>query len=209
MEGLRGIAVPNGPGPPGGGTGSPAQAAVRAYGGPAVEGKPETAQAHQLGGQGVLPRRRSSPMEGLQGMTVHNGPGAPSGGTGSPAQVAVGAWLRGTLAPIGAGPPARRTGSPAHPGGRCLWRTAGDCSSQRPGPTSSRGRGSGLGGGRCLWRERGRRQVPNGPGPLARGTGSPAQAAVGAYGGHAGDGSSQQPGPTSSGDEESCPGGGR
>ena len=116
------------------GTGSPALAAVRAYGGPAVEGKPETAQAHQLGGQGVLPRRPSSPMEGLQGMTVHNGPGAPSGGTGSPAHVAVGAWLRGTLAPIGAGPPARRTGSPAQVAVAVYGGLHGTAVPKDPGP---------------------------------------------------------------------------
>ena len=46
-------------------------------------------------------------------------------------------------------------------------------------------------------------------GPPAGGTGSPAKAAVGAYGGPAGDGSSQWPGPTSCGDGESCQGGGR
>ena len=50
-----------------------------------------TARAHQLGGRGILPRRRSVPMEGLRGTVVPNGPGPPAGGTGSPAQVAVGA----------------------------------------------------------------------------------------------------------------------
>ena len=39
--------------------------------------------------------------------------------------------------------------------------------------------------------------VPNGPVPRAGATGSPAEAAVGAYGGSAGDGGSPRPGPTS------------
>ena len=53
-----------------------------------------------------------------------------------------------------------------------------------------------------LWRM----AVPNGPGPPARGTGGPAQTAVGAYGLLVGDGMPQKPGPTIWGDEESCPG---
>ena len=53
---------------------------------------PTTAQAHQLGRQGVLLRQRSVPMEGLRGTVVPSGPGPPAGGTGSPAQVVVGAY---------------------------------------------------------------------------------------------------------------------
>ena len=41
------------------------------------------ARAHQLGGQGVVPRGRSVPMEGLRGTTVPNGPGPPAGGLSS------------------------------------------------------------------------------------------------------------------------------
>ena len=160
---------------------------------------------------GVVCRRRSVPMEGLRGTAVPNGPGPPAGVTGSPAQVAVGAY----------------------------GRPVGKDSSQRPGPTSWGDGESYLGGGRCLWRASEgwqfptarahqwgrwgvlprRRSVPmeglrgtafpNGLGPPAEGMGSPAQAAVGAYGGPAGHGSSQRPGPTSLGDGESCPGGGR
>ena len=47
--------------------------------------------------------------------------------------------------------------------------------------------------------------VPNGPGPLGGGTRNRAKTAVGAYGVHAGDGSSQRPGPTNMGDAESFP----
>ena len=51
--------------------------------------------------------------------------------------------------------------------------------------------------------------VPNSLGPPARRTGSPAWTAVGAYGVPLGDGRSKRAGPTSWGDKESCPGGGR
>ena len=82
--------------------------AVGAYGGPAGDGSSQTARAHQLGGRGVLPRRRSVPIEGLQGTAAPIGAGPPTRGTGSPAQAAVGAY-----------------GGPAE-----------DSSSQRPGPTN-------------------------------------------------------------------------
>ena len=48
---------------------------------------------------------------------------------------------------------------------------------------------------------------PMGADPRAGGTGSPTEAAVGALGVHAGDGSLKRPGPTSWGDGEACPGG--
>ena len=51
--------------------------------------------------------------------------------------------------------------------------------------------------------------VPSGPCPPAGGTGSPAQVAVGAYGGPVGDGSCQRPGPISWGHGECYPCGGR
>ena len=110
----------------------------------------KTARAHQLGGRGVLPRRRSVPMERLRGMV---------------------------------GP---KTAQAHQLGGQ------GDLPRQRSVPME-RLRGT---------------VVPSGPGPPVGGTGSPAQAAVGAYGGPEGDGSSQRPRPTSWGDGESCPGGG-
>ena len=114
LEGLRGMALPNSLGPAAGGTGSPAQVAFAAYGGPTGHGSSQqcgptsqedgescpcvgrylwracegwqfpTARAHQLGGRGVLPRRRSVPMEGLRGAAFPNGPGPPARGTGSP-----------------------------------------------------------------------------------------------------------------------------
>ena len=119
-------------------------------------------------------------MERLRGTVAHIGPGPPIGGMGG-SQAAVGAH-----------------GGPA-----------GHGTSQRPGPTSWGDGESYPRGVRCLWRACRGRHVPNGPGPPAGGTGSPAQVAVGAYGGRAGDGSSQRPGPTSWGDRESCQGGGR
>ena len=108
MEGLRGTALPNGPGPPPRRTRSCTQAAVGAYGGFAGYGSSQTACAHHLGRRGVLPKRRSAPMEGLQRTLVSNGPGPPARGTGSPTRVAVGAY-----------------------GG-----SAGEGCCQRPGPTS-------------------------------------------------------------------------
>ena len=61
-----GMAVPNGPNPAAGGTGSPRHAAVGTYGRPAGDGSSQTAQGHQIGGQEVLPTWRPMPMEGLQ-----------------------------------------------------------------------------------------------------------------------------------------------
>ena len=51
--------------------------------------------------------------------------------------------------------------------------------------------------------------TPNGPGRPPWGMGSPAHAAVGAYGAPDGDGCPPRRGPTGCGDGESCPGGGR
>ena len=197
--------VPNGPGPQARETGSPTQAEVRAYGGPAGDAsfqrpKPKgwgdgescqigcwclrmacgggqfpTARAHKPQRPAVLPRRPSVPRERLRGMAAPNGPGLQAGGTGSPAKVAAGAY-----------------GVPV-----------GDSRSQRTGPTSW-GRGvlprwrsvpmEGLHG----------TPVPNGPGPLGGGTGNRAKTAVGAYGGPAGNGGFQRPGPTTSEDGEFC-----
>ena len=125
-------------GPQAKGTGSPAHTAVGAYGVLVGDGRPQwpgptsrrdqescpsggpclccacggrqipTARAHQLGGRGVLPRRRWVPMEPLRGMAVPNGPGPPPWGMRSPSQAAVGAY-----------------GGPV-----------GDGSSQQPGATS-------------------------------------------------------------------------
>ena len=197
MEGLRGTAVPHGPGPPADGTGSLAQAAFDAYGGPTGDGSSQLpgptiwgdgescpgngrrlwracggrqfpmAQAHHLGGRKAVPRWWSVPMEGLWGTAVPNGPGPPSGGTRSRALAAIGAY-----------------GGPA-----------GDGSSQRPRPTSWGGGESCQGGGRGVCSAFGGRQFPT-----ARtnnsGTGIVAQTAVGAYGAHVGDGCSEPPQPT-------------
>ena len=50
-------------GPTSGVTGSLAKEAVFAYGAPTECGKPPAARDRQLGGRGVLPRRRSLPLD--------------------------------------------------------------------------------------------------------------------------------------------------
>ena len=137
MEGLRGRAVPNSAGPPAGKTGRPAHAAFGAYGGHARDGSSQrpgptswgdvesypgggrclwracearhfpTARAHQLGGRGVLPRRRSVAMERLRGTGASLLP--PDGGP----------WPLGTAVPL---EPSIGTGrcpgtTPRHPAG--------------------------------------------------------------------------------------------
>ena len=150
-----------------------------------MEDLPETAvpmaRAHHFGGRRVLPRWRSVPMEGLRGTAIPNCPSPPTRGTGSPARAAVGAYE---------GPP----GTPVP---------------NSPGPQTWGDGESSPGGGWCLWRACRERVFPNGPGAPAGRTESPTQAAVGAYGARAGDGSSQWPGPTTWGDGASCPGGGQ
>ena len=56
------------------GTGSPAQAAVGAQGGPAGDSSSQRPTLTSLGGRGVLPRRRPVLKEGLRGVAVPNGP---------------------------------------------------------------------------------------------------------------------------------------
>ena len=138
------MAVPNGLGPLNRGNGEPCPSSCwclwRVCGGWQFP----TARANQLAGQGVLPRWRSVPMDGLRGTAVPNGLGPPAGGTGIPAEAAVRAY-----------------GGPAEVG-----------SSQRSGPPKSRERGV-LPRRRSLAMERlWGRAAPNGPGPLVRGTGS-------------------------------------
>ena len=53
---------------------------------------PPAARAHELGGRGVPPRRRSLPMEPLRGTASPIAAGPRARGTGSPAQVVVGAY---------------------------------------------------------------------------------------------------------------------
>ena len=153
MGRLQGTTAPIGPGPPAWGTGSPAQEAVAAYGAPAGHGSPHwprptslgdgescprggrcpwsacggrlppSARAHQLGGPGVVPRRRSLPME----------------------------RVRGTAAPIGPGPPARGTRSPVHEAVAAYGPPAGDSSPHWPRPTSLGDGESCPRGGHRLW----------------------------------------------------------
>ena len=129
---------------------------------------PKTARAHQPGGRAVPPRRRSVPLEGLLGTTFLNGPGPPAGGTGSPAQAAVGA----DGGP--AGDSSSQTARTHQLGGRWVlprWRSApmeglrGTAGPKRHGPTSWGDGGSCPGGGRCLWRAFGGQRVPKRLGP--------------------------------------------
>ena len=129
MEGLQGTVVPNGAGQPARGTGSPAQAAVVAYGGPSGDNSSQRLGPPKLGERRGLPRCEPVPKEGLRWLGVPNGPSPLAGGTGSPALAVVGAY-----------------------GG-----LVGDGCSQRPGPTSWRDGVSRPGGGWCVWRVGGER----------------------------------------------------
>ena len=51
---------------------------------------PPSAQAHRLGGRGLMPRRRSLPEERLRGMATPKGAGPQAGGTGSSARAVIG-----------------------------------------------------------------------------------------------------------------------
>ena len=167
MEGLRETVEPTTPGPP-------------------------------SGGLGVVPRCRSVPMEGLRWLALPNGRGPPAGGTGSPAHTAVGAYgVRvGDGRPQWPGPTSCRDQESCPSGSPCLWSACGG--RQIPTPRAHQ-----LGERGVLPRRRWvpmeplrGMAVPNGPGPPPWGMRSPSQAAVGAYGGPVGDGSSQRPGAT-------------
>ena len=89
--------------------------------------KSYNARAHQLGGRGVLPRRRSLPMERLRGTAAPIGAGPPRGGTGSPAQAVVGAYglHAGDGSPQWPGPTKWGDGESCPGGARCLWSACG------------------------------------------------------------------------------------
>ena len=123
-------------------------------------------------------------MERVRGTAIPHGRGPTIvGSTGIPAQAAVAPMerLRRTAAPIGAGPPLGGTGSPAQAAVDTYGARIGDGCAHCRGPTKLEGR-------RLQPR---RRSVPmecmwgtaasTGPGQPARGTGSPAEAAVIAY----------------------------
>ena len=124
MEGLRGTAIPNGPGPPSGGMGSLAVGGWCLWS--ECRGRQfPTAWAHCLGGRGVLPMRHSVPMEGPRGTAVPKGPGALTGGGHG-------------LLPRWWSVPMKR-----------LWPMVAPI---RRRPISWGDGKSCLGGGRCLWR---------------------------------------------------------
>ena len=181
MERLPETIAPIGVSPPAGGPENPAEVAA----GPS--------------------RRRSESMErqGLPGTIPPIGAGPPTRGTGSPSQVAVGAY--GGRAGDCSSQTARAnrwanrlegTGSPAHAAVRAYGGPAGDGRSQTASSHQQGGRGV-LPMRRSVPTELLRGTVaPIGACPPTGGTGSPSQAAVNVYGGPAGDGSSQWPGPT-------------
>ena len=209
MERVWGTAVPIGACPPARGIGSPT-AVGAACGAPLGDGSPQrplrtswgdgescpaggsclwsasggqqlpSVPADHLGGQGVLPGRRSLPMEHLRGMAAPSVRGSTAGGMRSPTQAAIAAYREpvGTAAPIGAGGPPWGTRSLAQEAVADYGALAGVSSPKRPGVDSWGDGGSSLGGGSRLWSACGGR-------------------------------SSHRRGRTPSGDRESCPGGGR
>ena len=113
-EGLRGAAVPNGPGTPAWGDGESCPGGGRCLR-RACGGQRLPRPGHMiLGGHGVLPGRWSVLKVGPPGAAVPNGPGTP-------------AWGDGESCPGG---------------GRCLGRACGGSSPQRPGRTSLGGGGA-------------------------------------------------------------------
>ena len=113
MERLRGLAAPNGADPLAAGDGESCLGGGRNLLSACGRWQPPMVRTHWLGGQGVVTRRRSQPMESLRGMVAPNGSGPPAGGRG-----VVPRWLsqptvrlRGMAAPNGAGPQVGGTGS--------------------------------------------------------------------------------------------------
>ena len=161
MEGLWGPALPDGPGPPTRGTGSSTEVVVGAFGGFVGQRCSQRTRPNSWG-DGVLPRRQMVPMEGLRGPVVPYGSSSATGGTGSLAEAAIGAY--GGPAEDGCFQRRRSTswgdtesfpkavvayGGPAKDGG-----------AQRPGPASWGDAESCPGGTWCLWRAYGGRQFP-------------------------------------------------
>ena len=192
MERVWGTAVPIGACPPARGIGSPT-AVGAACGAPLGDGSPQrplrtswgdgescpaggsclwsasggqqlpSVPADHLGGQGVLPGRRSLPMEHLRGMAAPSVRGSTAGGMGSPTQAALAAYGEppGTAAPIGAGGPPRGTRSLAQEAVADYGVLAGVSSPQPPGLDSWGDRGSSPGGGSRLWSACGGQQLPS------------------------------------------------
>ena len=179
LKGLRGTAISNAPGPPAQGTGSPAQVAVGAHGGPVGD------SGSQRPGPTSRGHGESCPGGGRYLWRASGGRQFPTARAHQPGG-----------------------GEPCQGGGRYLWRAYGGRQLPTARAHQLGGRGV-LSRRRPVPMEglRGT-AAPNGPGPPAGGTGSPVQAAAGTYGGPAGDGSSQRLGPTSWGDGESCQGSG-
>ena len=95
-----------------------------------------------LGGRGVLLRRWSVLKMGLRRAAVPKARAHQPRGTGSPAEVVIGAqgWPAGGSSPQGPRTPASRDGESRPGGGRCSGRVCGGQQSPRPGHTSLRGR---------------------------------------------------------------------
>ena len=77
MERLQGDGSPHWPGPTSLGDGESCPGGGRCLWSSCGGRKPPLARAHQMGGWGVLPRRRSVRMEGQRGTVVPNGPTSP------------------------------------------------------------------------------------------------------------------------------------
>ena len=88
---------------------------------PGAVGSSQRPGPTSLGGRGVLPKRRSVPMERLQGTAVPNRPGPPAWGTRSVLKEG----LRGMAVPNSPGSPAGGDGVSCLGGGRCSWRAHG------------------------------------------------------------------------------------
>ena len=100
--------------------------------------QPPSGRAHHLGGQGVMRRRRSVPIEHLRGPCAPISPGSEAGGTWCPAHEAVSAY--GAPAdhspPNGPDSPARGTGSLAQAAVGAYGAPTRDGCAHRRGPTS-------------------------------------------------------------------------
>ena len=81
-EGLRGVAVLNGPGSPARGNGSPPQALVGAQARRGGDNSSQPLGHTSLGGRGVLPRRWLVLKEDLRGAAAPNGPASLAWGDG-------------------------------------------------------------------------------------------------------------------------------
>ena len=158
--------------------------------------RPPSSPGPPAGGRGVLPRRRSLPMERLRGTAAPQQPGPTS-------------WGDGKSCPVGAGPPAGGTGSPAQEAVAAYGAPAGDGSPHRRGPTSQGDRESCPRGGRCLLSACEGRRPPSARAHRLRGRKVLPGRRSRPMEHLQGDGCPHRCGPTSWGGGDACPRGGR